>query len=140
MVHFPYFLPRCLVPHQLHGRLTCLGIRFQYAALVASAAHMLCLFPPPSCSMKEHLMQDNQLVGGSKAPPGVVIQEELGLNNSLCFSEGEPLLFHLAVGDPALLHPVTIVQHQNGQITRENNNNVFTCHNTDPTIILAEVS
>ena len=65
-------------------------------------------------------------MGGPKAPLGVLIQEELRLNNSLCFSEGEPLLFCPAVGNLALLHPVTIFQHQKGQITRENNSNVFT--------------
>ena len=140
MVHIPYLLPRHSIPYQLLGRLICLRIRFWYAALVASAAHTFCLLLPPSCSMKEHLMQDDQLVGGSKAPPGVLVQEEFRLNNSLYFSEGEPLLLCPVVGDPALFHPVTIFQCQKDQITRENSNNVFTCNNTDSTIVLIGVS
>ena len=48
-------------------------------------------------------------------------------------------LLHIMVGDPALLHSVSISQCQNGQITRKNND-VITCNSIDPTIILVEVS
>ena len=57
----------------------------------------------------------------------------------MTLSDGEPLLLYPMVGDPALLHSVSISQCQKGQITRKNND-VITCNSIDSTIVLVEVS
>ena len=71
---------------------------------------------------------------GPQTPLGVFIQEELQFHNSFHFPKGESLLLHLVVGHLTLFHSVTIIQHQEGQVTRENNNNVFTRKSTSPII------
>ena len=42
--------------------------------------------------------------------------------------------FTQVAGHLTLFHFVTIIQCQEGQVTRENNNNAFTCYNTSPII------
>ena len=89
VVDVPHLLLGYAVAYQFHDRLVHPRIRFIYAALVASAEHAFCLFPPSFCGMKEHLVQYYQLVGSSKTPLGVYSSRKNSRSTHLSDSQTE---------------------------------------------------
>ena len=97
MVKVLDLLLRGPVPHKLYDRYVCLGVQPWQALPPASADEPLCFLLPLSDGMQKHTLEDDGLVGPLDTPSGVFFEEQLGIKQTFCLSNGLRLVQFVSI-------------------------------------------